>query len=169
MKKHFIGFTLSVLSFATIGVACAKSGGNLTEKPDDEQEKAVCQLKNGNFENGDFEDWTIDGTAFSVDGLSDKTLTDDDQPNNKSGVYSYVKYKEEETGILFSSPFKIGGSGYITFKLGGSMNEGLTYLSVVEAETENELFRFGNSLFTEQTADVLQAYKADLRKGRPSV
>ena len=164
MKKHFLALTLSVLSFATLGVACTQSDDTPTKNPDDEQEKAVCQIENGGFETGNFEHWTIQGTAFAVDGLSDKSLTDDDQANNKSGNYYYTKYKEEETGVLLSSPFKIGGSGYATFKLGGAMNDGLTYLSVVDAETENELFRFGNSLFTEQTADVLQAYKVDLRK-----
>ena len=53
----------------------------------------------------------------------------------------------EKQGVLRSSVFTLGGSGYLTFKLGGGANPDLCYLSVKDAESGEELRRFGNLKF----------------------
>lgn len=134
---------------------------NSSEKEDSsvpEEDENVYQVKNGNFETGDLTDWEVNGEAFSSFGLSK------DENEGKSGEYFFGKFEEIKEGYLTSSAFKVGGSGFITFKLGGGMNEGLTYISIVEASTEKELFRFGNENFEEENADLLVAYKADLSR-----
>lgn len=159
MKKYL--WVLSVACvFAVIGGACTHTN---TESSSQEPAAISYEVKNGGFETGDFQGWTATGEAFSTAGLSDKKVTESNMINNKSGAYYYAKYKEEATGVLVSEPFKISGSGFITFKLGGAMNAALTYVSIVAAESEQEIFRFSNGNFTELQSDVLQAYKADLR------
>ena len=163
MKKLFIliSFILS-LTFSLVGVSCDRS-----EKPSTEDGLSVYKIKNGDLESGDLTDWSQEGNAFSLFGISDQTLTSNGQNNNKTGIYYFAnKFAEEKTGVLISSPFKVGGSGFITFKLGGAMNSGLTYLSVIEKNTGIELFRFGNPLFTEDKSEVLNDYKADLSKAK---
>lgn len=170
MKKLQGLFTViaACLTGALFGVAIGCKGeenrGSDSSLPPPEQETVSTEqfeIKNGGFESGDLKNWTSVGDAFSTLGVSRETTTEEGLGNNKSGEYYFSKYAEFAEGCLTSSSFKIGGSGYITFKLGGGMNAGLTYLSVVDVE-EKELFRFGNAAFQETSADVLIAYKADL-------
>ena len=82
----------------------------------------------------------------------------------------------EKQGVLRSSEFTLGGSGYMTFRLGGGGNPDLCYLSVKDAESGKELKRYGNLSFNLATpylpnsavknplfhACDLVEYKADL-------
>ena len=154
--KKFICVCASVLLFSVVGTAC------LQNEPAAMDDTAKYRVENGGFESGDLAGWSAEGNAFSVLGVSDALLTADGKVNNKVGTYYFAKYNEEEEGTLLSEEFEIGGSGFITFRLGGAMNEGLTYVSVVESVTEKELFRFGNTAFDPSASDVLTAYKADL-------
>ena len=103
-----------------------------TEDSSAQEEEIVYQVKNGDFETGDLTDWEMNGEAFSEQGLSQE------ENEGKSGEYFFGKFEEKQEGCLTSSAFKVSGSGFMTFKLGGGMNEGLTYISVVEANTEKE-------------------------------
>ena len=159
------------LAFVFAGAACGdkgesgsqpNAGSDLNPPAEEEISTELYEIKNGGFEDGDLKNWTATGDAFSALGVSDSATTEDGQENNKSGKYAFEKYNESGVGSLLSAPFKLGGSGFITFKLGGGMNAGLTYLSVVEDGTGKELFRFGNSAFQTSESDVLIAYKADL-------
>ena len=53
----------------------------------------------------------------------------------------------EKQGVLRSTRFTLGGAGYITFKLGGGENPDLCYLSVKDADSGEELRRYGNLSF----------------------
>ena len=125
-----------------------------------EVDKSIYQVKNGGFQTGDFTNWTTEGEAFSELGF----YLEEDAVETTN--YFFGKYQEDKEGCLTSSSFKVGGSGFITFMLGGAMNEGLTYVSIVDAATEKELFRFGNERFqqrlTQEMPDSLVAYKANL-------
>ena len=75
--------------------------------------------------------------------------------------------EERAVGTLTSSTFIVGGSGYVTFKVGAMKDANYVYVDVVDAETKEILVRYSNSLWTERTNDVksgctLVAYKADL-------
>lgn len=136
---------------------------------------AVYQIQNPSFETGDMTGWTVvRGEAFGPDSVSNENTWWAEQiPYNQEGTYHLNgwKYNESATGILRSSTFELGGSGWISFKLGGAKNPNKVYINIVEADTGQVIARYGNSAF----ADVsfpnpdqgmrlanMEQYKADL-------
>ena len=109
------------------------------------------QVVNGTFETGDLTGWTASWTTNDtrigvVSGASEWWI--ERLPYNKKGNFLFTGIDDEgKTGTLTSSAFKVGGSGYITYLLGGGKNTSLCYLSVLDAETDEELARFGNRYF----------------------
>jgi hypothetical protein len=79
---------------------------------------------------------------------------------NRDGNYHFGLYidpydnankdlNQERMGMLQSSTFILDGSGYISFKLGGGKNTATTYVSIHDAETHQEIARYGNSNFSD--------------------
>lgn len=128
------------------------------------------QLKNGTFETGDLTGWTMEGDIGEVSDASGWWA--ENFPYNKKGKYLFTGIdKESGTGTLTSDAFELGGSGWISFSLGGGGNPALCYVSVLDAQTGEELARFGNLLFNDQGTGSLNinsflanmvSYKADL-------
>lgn len=165
--------------------AAAEQGPSFEEavevKPDtgpsimDSVTDAVYQIQNPGFETGDMTGWTVvRGDAFGPNSISNETTWWAEQiPYNQEGNYHLNgwKYNEAATGVLHSSTFELGGSGWISFKLGGARNPNKAYINIVEADTGQVIARYGNSAF----ADVsfpnpdqgmrlanMEQYKADL-------
>ena len=123
------------------------------------------RLVNGGFENG-LEGWTVVGAIGDVS--SDKTYWIQEIEFGMDGEKMFSAYApgalESAVGTLTSSSFKVGGTGFITFKVGGMRDENYVYVDVVDAETKQILARFYNGLWSD--ADLggckLVAYKADL-------
>ncbi|MBP2112821.1 GH32 C-terminal domain-containing protein [Paenibacillus silagei] len=135
----------------------------------------VYQIQNPGFETGDISGWTVvRGQAFGQDSVSgESTWWAEQIPYNQEGAYHLNGWKHDEaaTGVLRSSIFELGGSGWISFKLGGAKNPNKAYINVVEAESGQVIARYGNSAF----ADVgfpnpaqglrlanMEQYKADI-------
>lgn len=128
------------------------------------------QVLNGTFETGDLTGWTMEGDIGEVS--ADSGWWAENFPYNKNGRYLFTGIdKEGGTGTLTSDAFTFGGSGWITFSLGGGGDPALCYLSVLDAETGEELARFANLLFTDNGTGGLNtnsflanmiSYKADL-------
>ena len=133
------------------------------------------QVQNGTFETGDLTGWTA---SWTKDEDRIGYVTDasgwwvENLPYNKRGAYLFTGISDEgKTGTLTSSAFTVGGSGKITYMLGGGGNPRECYLSVLDAETNNELARFANQYFHDlgiglinrgsNLANMVQ-YKADL-------
>lgn len=97
---------------------------------EDVDAKDEYHIKNPDFEIGSLGGWTIvEGEAFSHDGVNNEsTWWNENITYNRDGNYHYGHYNPSATGILRSSTFKLGGKGFISFKLGGCSNQELTYL-----------------------------------------
>ena len=105
------------------------------------------QVYNGTFETGDLTGWTMDGQQF-IEISANQGWWQQNFSYNKKGNYLLTGINlEGNTGTLTSSSFKVGGSGYISFLMGGAGNPKQCYISIIDAETETEYLRFGNSMF----------------------
>lgn len=138
-------------------------------------DSTAYRLINGGFEN-DLDGWTIDGG--NIGAVNNATMYwNEMKPFESVGKFfnAYTVLKEDDAnvalggdegakGTLTSSTFTIGGSGWITYMLGGAKETTLVYLEIVDAATQEVLDRFGNKLFSD--ADLggckLIKYKADL-------
>ena len=128
------------------------------------------QIANGGFEEGNLDGWTLDGEIGEVTNASGWWA--ENLPYNKKGNYLFSGvYSEAGKGTLTSSAFTVGGSGYISFMLGGGGNPLECYISIIDAETEEELARFANRLFNDKGIGIINNgsnlanmvwYKADL-------
>ena len=135
------------------------------------------QIKNGGFESGDLTGWILEGDKIghvtNASGWWAENL-----PYNKKGTFLFSGIVDEGAGILeshkgtlTSSAFTVGGSGYITFLLGGGGNPLECYVSIIDAETEEEVARYANRLFNDKGIGIINhgsnlanmvMYKADL-------
>ena len=171
MKKKILLITI-VFVVTCLLIACH-------DKNPDENNLHDYLITNGDFETGDLTGWTvIKGDAFDDAGVSDDVFYLNDKYEvdfNKDGTYFYGIYDESKTGSMRSEVFTIGGSNYITFKLGAGRNPALTYVSIVDADNHYELYRFANTKFnsTNYNSDKanyregnLVSYYADLSQHR---
>ncbi|WP_082865798.1 S-layer homology domain-containing protein [Paenibacillus crassostreae] len=135
------------------------------------------QIENPSFETGDLTGWTVvEGEAFGTNSVSDETTWWAEQiPYNQEGIYHLNgwKYAEAATGVLRSSTFELGGTGWITFRLGGGKHTDQVYVSVIDADTGDLIARYGNTEFNESAFPDpaqglrlanMEQYKADLSK-----
>ena len=129
------------------------------------------QITNGGFETGDLTGWTAEGGKIGV-VTNASGWWNENLPYNKKGTYLFSGISNEDgVGTLTSSAFTVGGSGYITFLLGGGGNPVECYVSIIDAETGEELARYANRLFNDKGIGIINNgsnlanmiwYKADL-------
>ena len=130
-----------------------------------DQDPAPFTLANGGFENG-LEGWTLVGNIGGIS--SERTYWNEGIEFGMDGDNMFSAYVDGATegavGTLTSSSFIVGGTGYITYKIGGMKDGNYVWLDVVDAETKEILVRYYNGQWTD--ADLsgckLVAYKADL-------
>ena len=135
------------------------------------------QIENGGFETGDLTGWILEGQKIgqvtNASGWWAENL-----PYNKKGAFLFSGIVDEGAGVLehykgtlTSSAFTVGGSGYITFLLGGGGNPLECYISIIDAESGEELARYANRLFNDKGIGIINngsnlanmiLYKADL-------
>lgn len=119
---------------------------NILDNPNKEATK--YQISNGSFETGDLTGWVVSGG--NIAGISSNTLWwNESYLFNKTGSFFLSGWSgnEAEKGTITSSSFEVGGSGYITFKLGGGQNTELCNIEIIDADTEEVLAIFGNTMF----------------------
>ena len=123
------------------------------------------RLANGGFENG-LEGWSVVGNIGGVS--SDRTYWVEAIEFGMDGDKMFSAYApgalESAVGTLTSSTFTVGGSNFVTFKLGAARDENYVYVDVVDAETKEILARYYNGLWTDAELGgcKLVAFKADL-------
>ncbi|WP_249900023.1 GH32 C-terminal domain-containing protein [Paenibacillus sp. PK3_47] len=151
------------------------AGGRIA--PDIKPDFRRYQIQNPGFETGDLTGWTVvEGEAFEPGSVSDETVWWAEQiPYQQEGAYHLNGWRKDEaaTGVLRSSTFELGGTGWITFRLGGGKHTDQAYVSVSDADTGNLIARYGNSEFNDSgfpdpgqgmRLANMQTYKADLSK-----
>lgn len=138
-------------------------------------DSTAYRLVNGGFEQG-LEGWSKVGKIGDVSTESHYWV--EEWENNgkgyefgRDGEKMFSAYApggvESAVGTLTSSVFKVGGSGFVTFKLGAAKDGNYVYVDVVDANTKQILKRYYNGLWSEYTNDLksgctLVAFKADL-------
>ena len=133
-------------------------------------------LKNGGFEDG-LTGWTKVGNIGDVDTATHYWLNDPDSASGYEfgmvGSKMFSAYApgayESAVGTLTSSTFKVGGSGFATYKLGAMKDKNYCYIDVVEASTDKILARFHNDAWAEKNDSnvksgcTLVSYKINLQ------
>ena len=138
------------------------------------------RLFNGGFDL-DLDGWTLDGMMdgeendAALGGISEATGYWENETvppvfNNDGKFFSAYAYTpgetERATGTLCSSNFIIGGSGWITYKLGGAKNIEQVYLEVVSADRAKRVklpnFDWSNNAGSLVRGCTLVSYRADL-------
>lgn len=128
------------------------------------------QVKNGGFETGDLTGWIMNGNIGEV--TADDTWWVERLPYNKSGkfLFSGVNGYEQNTGMLTSEYFTVGGRGIMTFKIGGAYDPRFSYVSLLN-ERDEEVARYSNYLFADRGLGLINkgsnlanmvTYRADL-------
>ncbi|OQA78468.1 MAG: hypothetical protein BWY30_00663 [Tenericutes bacterium ADurb.Bin239] len=163
------------LSISLIVGVFALLANVVVAKPDIVQVKAdyaPYQVLNGGFETGDLTGWKVYRLWKDESGMAafDASLVHGhtyfgSNPYGRDGNYQLgissgpnsgdgpIKWDggmaEERMGYLRSSDFILGGSGWISFKLGGGKHPSFAYLSVRKASDDTEIARFGNRHFND--------------------
>ena len=113
-------------------------------------EPVPTDIPNGDFEAehelGKWSGWTREDAAFNVRGLvSDEKLSG--AVMEKSGDFYFagsVGGNPAMRGTLTSDVFKLGGNGFISFKMGAGKNTELVYVEFIDAETNEVLAKVAN-------------------------
>ena len=113
---------------------------------------STYQVTNGTFETGNADGWTFSNNSNPIMGISrDYTWWNECYLFNRGGSFFLNGWVggEANTGTLTSSTFTLGGSGYITYKLGGGKNKTLCYIEFIDADTNEVLATTYNQKFKE--------------------
>lgn len=143
MKKNlFRVIAVLIVSLMVFSVfACAKDKPADTSVADD--------IVNGDFEDvasGQWVGWTRKDAAFNFRGVTgvDKLSG---APIEKSGTHFFagtVGGNPAMRGTLTSDPFKLGGNGFITFKMGGGKDTEKCYVEFFEQGNDTAIAKVAN-------------------------
>ena len=124
------------------------------------------QVQNGTFETGTTEGWTFSCENGNIADISHAyTWWHECYLFNKEGMYFLNGWagNEGSTGTITSSTFTVGGSGYMTFRLGGGKDNSKCYIEIIDAESGETLMKFANHLFKDFSSSYYyKGYPIDL-------
>lgn len=145
MKKSFVKL-LSTLLILSLVLGIAACGGTSTGS----SSAAAADIVNGDFEEvseGKWVGWTRHDAAFNFRGVV-STEKIKGAPMEKSGEYYFAGSEGGNPamrGTLTSDVFKLGGIGFITFKMGGGKDTEKCYVEFFEEGNDTPIARVVNS------------------------
>lgn len=120
----------------------------------------IYQVVNGSFETGDTTGWFKSDEDFIRISAQEFYWKDANRSYNRSGNYLVSGVEDEKQpnlegarGTLSSSLFTIGGSGWITFKIGGGGHDGC-YVLIIDYVNGEVLAKFHNQQLDEARMKV---------------
>ena len=125
----------------------ACSGNSGADKP--AEATVADDIVNGDFEDvasGQWVGWTRKDAAFNFRGVTDAEKISG-APIEKSGTYFFagtVGGNPAMRGTLTSDPFKLGGNGFITFKMGGGKDTEKCYVEFFEQGNDKAIAHVTN-------------------------
>ena len=147
MKKSFVKL-LSALLILSLVLGLAACGGASTGSSSGST--AAADIVNGDFEEvseGKWVGWTRHDAAFNFRGVV-STEKIKGAPMEKSGEYYFAGSEGGNPamrGTLTSDVFKLGGIGFITFKMGGGKDTEKCYVEFFEECNDTPIARVVNS------------------------
>ncbi|MBQ8490143.1 MAG: hypothetical protein IJ535_10235 [Pseudobutyrivibrio sp.] len=129
-KKRFFRQGIALTLAAAFSLS-QMSVSTLADELDENQVQKISNyIENGDFETGDFTGWSkMDGTAITNDNNAVGVVSDEKTYWGSRSMYIHGNYcmrgeaKENESGAIRSSSFKLGGDGYISFMIGAAATE----------------------------------------------
>ncbi|MDF3014740.1 MAG: hypothetical protein K0Q78_2944, partial [Cellvibrio sp.] len=100
------------------------------------------------FEAGNLNGWTTEGSAFSVAAISSDTHFWDGIPFNQQGarhLWSFKAGGDQPQGRMTTNVFTLGGDGIIRFKVSGGNDINNLYIAVIRPGTDTILGRVTGS------------------------
>ena len=137
IRNHWLLALILVLTMVVGLTACGSSDGGDTKK-------AADDIVNGDFEDvssGAWVGWTRNDAAFNFRGVTNEEKVSG-VVMEKSGEYYFsgtAGGNPPMRGTLTSDPFKLGGNGFITFKMGGGKNTEKVYVDFFEEGNETPI------------------------------
>ena len=126
------------------------------------------RVRNGDFETGDKTGWTLEFTDGKGEWAGNPVQNNDGYwggkaAYNKEGVYHFNGQEggipENRTWRLTSSSFVLGGSGFITFKMGG--HAAVLKVYTVESGTETQVAEYHNTAYADH--DVTHVHSGGMQ------
>lgn len=136
-----------VVSSSSLSSAVVSSSSSATQTSSTASSQ-VSGLLVYDFEAGNLNGWTIEGSAFSVADISIDTHFWDGIPFNQQGsrhLWSFKAGGDEQQGRMTTNAFTLGGDGIIRFKVSGGNDINNLYVAVIRAGSNTILARVPGS------------------------
>ncbi len=133
----------SAMSSSSLSSAVVSSSSSATQTSSTASSQASGLLVY-DFEAGNLNGWTIEGSAFSVAAISSDTHFWDGIPFNQQGLQHLWSFKaggDQLQGRMTTNVFTLGGDGIIRFKVSGGNDINNLYVAVIRPGTNIILAR----------------------------